>query len=138
MGRVEPCRLIDLPEHKDPRGSLAVVESNRDVKFDINRVYYLYDLPSSTVRGAHGHRSLEQLIIAVHGRFEITVDDGYRRMRFQLDSPTKALYVGPMIWRDLINFSPGAVGLVIASMHYDESDYFREYSDFLEAARSLE
>ncbi|WP_298183201.1 FdtA/QdtA family cupin domain-containing protein [Saccharomonospora sp.] len=132
-----PWRTIRLPEHADPRGSLAVVESGKDVLFDIKRVYYLYDLPISTVRGAHGHRMLEQLIIAVHGQFEIELDDGFHTARVRLDHPATGLYIGPMVWRNLVNFSAGAVGLVLASAHYDESDYYRDYPSFLAAARRL-
>ncbi|OZM72640.1 hypothetical protein CFN78_13465 [Amycolatopsis antarctica] len=134
VGRVKPCRLIDLNEHADPRGSLSVVETGRDIEFDVKRVYYLYDLPVATVRGAHGHRNLEQLVIAVHGQFEITVDDGHHRSRYLLDHPSRGLLIGPMVWRNLINFSPGAVGLVLASELYDESDYYRDYDEFLRDA----
>ncbi|MCO1574786.1 MULTISPECIES: sugar 3,4-ketoisomerase [unclassified Crossiella] len=137
VGKVEPCRMVDLPEHNDPRGNLCVVEAGKEIKFDIKRVYYLYDLPATTIRGAHGHRNLEQLIVAVHGKFDITVDDGEYRDRFHLDNPSRGLYVGPMVWRNLINFSPGAVGLVLASTHYDEADYYREYADFQRDARKL-
>ncbi|MFF5986757.1 sugar 3,4-ketoisomerase [Prauserella flavalba] len=136
LDRVAPGTLIELDEHADPRGSLAVVETGKDIDFEIKRVYYLYDLPVATVRGAHGHRCLRQLVIAVHGQFEITVDDGFRRARYLLDNPRRGLLIGPMTWRNLINFSPGAVGLVLASEHYDESDYFRDYDEFLAAARS--
>ncbi|SFB47802.1 WxcM-like, C-terminal [Amycolatopsis marina] len=137
VGLVHPCRTISLSEHVDPRGSLAVVETDKDVVFDIRRVYYLYDLPVSTVRGAHGHRNLEQLLIAVHGHFEVELDDGFSSATVELDHPATALYVGPMVWRNLVNFSPGAVGLVLASSHYDESDYYRDYSDFLADVRAL-
>ncbi|ASO20719.1 hypothetical protein FHR81_005512 [Actinoalloteichus hoggarensis] len=135
VGRVKPCHIVELPEFVDPRGSLSVVEAGKDVDFEIRRVYYLYDLPTTAIRGAHGHHHLEQLIIAVHGHFEVAVDDGFRKRRFSLTSPRQGLYIGPVIWRNLINFSSGAVGLVLASNHYDESDYFREYADFLTAAR---
>ncbi|MFK0247805.1 sugar 3,4-ketoisomerase [Amycolatopsis azurea] len=131
VGRIKPCHMVQLSEHSDRRGSLSVVESRKDVQFEINRVYYLYDLPISSVRGAHGHRSLEQLIIAVHGHFEVSVDDGLNKNSFRLDRPSRGLYIGPMIWRELVNFSKGAVGLVLASKHYDESDYYRDYADFL-------
>ncbi|MDV6011626.1 FdtA/QdtA family cupin domain-containing protein [Haloechinothrix sp. LS1_15] len=137
VGRINPCRLIELPEYVDPRGRLSVVEADKDVAFDIKRVYYLYDLPNATVRGAHGHRELEQLVIALHGEFDVMVDDGYRQARFHLDRPSTGLYIGPMVWRDLLGFSSGAVGLVLASMHYDEADYYRDYEEFLRAARSV-
>jgi WxcM-like, C-terminal len=129
------CHPIELSEYADPRGSLSVVEGGRDIGFEIKRVYYLYDLPVATVRGAHAHRTLEQLVIAVHGQFEIAVDDGWRQARYRLDRPSLGLYIGPMVWRDLVNFSPGAVGLVLASAHYDERDYYREYPGFLRDAR---
>lgn len=132
---VGSCRLVDLPQFEDPRGSLSVVEAGIDIDFEIRRVYYLYDLPVSTVRGAHAHRTLRQLVIAVHGCFEVTVDDGHATDTFRLDHPSRGLYIGPMVWRDLVNFSPGAVGLVLAAEHYDERDYFREYEDFLRAVR---
>ena len=137
VGRVRPCHLVQLNEHSDPRGSLSVVEAGKDIDFEIQRVYYLYGLPLSTVRGAHGHRDLQQLVIAVHGRFEVVVDDGVNKNSFRLDHPSRGLYIGPMVWRDLINFSEGAVGVVLASSHYDESDYYRDYADFLADARSL-
>ncbi|QWF78539.1 sugar 3,4-ketoisomerase [Amycolatopsis sp. CA-230715] len=137
VGRVRPCRIVQLNEFSDPRGSLSVVETGKDIDFDIERVYYLYGLPVATVRGAHGHRNLQQLVIAVHGRFEVIVDDGKNKQSFSLDHPSRGLYIGPMVWRDLINFSEGAVGVVLASSHYDEADYYRDYADFLNDARSL-
>ncbi|WP_019806226.1 sugar 3,4-ketoisomerase [Saccharomonospora halophila] len=136
-GRVEPCRLLEFDEHADPRGSLSVVETGKDIDFEIKRVYYLYGLPVATVRGAHGHRCLRQVVIALHGQFEITVDDGHTRGRYLLDTPRRGLFIGPMTWRNLINFSPGAVGLVLASEIYDESDYYRNYDEFVLAARAL-
>ncbi|MFC4001135.1 FdtA/QdtA family cupin domain-containing protein [Prauserella oleivorans] len=135
-GRIKPCRMIELAEHADPRGSLSVVEAGKDIDFEVQRVYYLYNLPMATVRGAHGHRTLQQLVIAVHGQFEITVDDGFRTERYLLDHPRRGLFIGPMTWRNLVNFSPGAVGLVLASEHYDEADYYRDYAEFLRSARA--
>ncbi len=137
VGRVKPCRLVELSEHSDSRGSLSVVESGKDIQFEIERVYYLYDLPIAAVRGAHGHRDLEQLIIAVHGNFEVSVDDGLHKNSFRLDRPSLGLYIGPMIWRELVNFSTGAVGVVLASKRYDEADYYRDYADFLRDAEGM-
>jgi dTDP-4-dehydrorhamnose 3,5-epimerase-like enzyme len=133
IGRVEPCRIVKLPEYVDARGSLSVVEVGETVGFDVKRIYYLYDLPVGVVRGAHGHRHLEQLLLAVNGEFDVTVDDGENQANFHLDHPSHGLYIGPMVWRSLVNFSKGAVGLVLASEHFDEADYFREYDQFLEA-----
>ncbi|MFI8091860.1 sugar 3,4-ketoisomerase [Streptomyces sp. NPDC086080] len=137
VGRVRPSRLIDLEQHKDERGCISVVESERTADFPIRRVYYLHDLTDGTSRGGHAHRELEQLFIAAHGSFTIRIDDGFQQAEHRLDSPSTALYVGPMVWRDLSDFSPGGVCLVLASHHYDEADYYRGYEDFLLDSRSL-
>lgn len=136
VGRHNPCRLIQLTEFADPRGRLAVVQTGQDIDFPIKRVYYLYDMPSGTLRGAHAHRNLEQLIVAVHGGFDVCLDDGRNKAGFRLDDPSVGLYIGPMVWRDLVNFSAGAVCLVLASLPYDEGDYYRDYTDFIGVAGS--
>jgi oxalate decarboxylase/phosphoglucose isomerase-like protein (cupin superfamily) len=136
VGQTEPCRIVKLPEYVDARGSLSVIEIGETIGFEVKRVYYLYDLPVGTIRGAHGHRNLEQLLLALNGEFDVTVDDGFQQTRFHLDNPTHGLYIGPMVWRRLVNFSEGAIGLVLASAHYDEADYYREYDEFLEVARA--
>lgn len=133
--RTGHCRLVELRQYIDERGGLSVVETGDDVPFTIERAYYLYDVPNGAARGAHGHRALQQLVIAVHGSFRVTVDDGTRQTRYRLDRPNLGLYIGPMTWRRLTHFSPGAVCLVLASAHYDEHDYFREYPSFAIAAR---
>lgn len=130
---VKQCRLVDLPKIDDPRGNLCFVEGGQHMPFDIRRVYYLYDVPLDAERGAHGHRDLQQLIIPISGSVEVEVDDGVERTVFELDDPARALFVCPMIWRDLRRFSPGAVVLVLASLRYDENDYFRDYRTFQEA-----
>jgi dTDP-4-dehydrorhamnose 3,5-epimerase-like enzyme len=132
---VADCRIIELPRHTDSRGSLSVVESNIHVPFAIERVYYLYDIPAGQVRAAHGHRTLQQLMIAVSGGLEVQVDDGFERRKFRLDRPDRGLYITPGMWRDLNGFSGGAVCVVLASSPYDESDYLRDYDDFLAYAR---
>ncbi|ARZ67319.1 putative NDP-hexose isomerase [Streptomyces albireticuli] len=138
VGRVKPCRLIRLEQHIDPRGSLSVVESGMTVDFAIERVYYMHgQAASSPPRGLHGHRTLEQLVIAVHGGFSISLDDGFRRATYRLDEPGAGLYIGPMVWRVLKDFAPDSVALVLASRHYEESDYYRDYDTFLRDARSL-
>jgi hypothetical protein len=136
VGRVKPSRLIDLEQHTDERGSISVVESEQTTGFPIRRVYYLHDLTGGSSRGGHAHRHLEQLFVAAHGGFTITLDDGFRQAEYRLDSPGTALYVGPMVWRHLSDFTPGGVCLVLASEHYDEGDYYRGYEDFLRASRS--
>lgn len=133
--RNKVCRLISLEQHHDERGSLSVVEPEQAVGFTVRRVYYLHGVESSALRGGHAHRSLEQLIIAVHGGFTITIDDGLERAEYQLGQSDVGLYVGPMVWRSLSEFSVGAVCLVLASDRYDEADYYRDYSEFLQASR---
>lgn len=137
VGRISPCRMIDLPEFTDPRGKLTVIQPGGDLDFEIKRAYYIHHIPPEAERGAHGHRRLRQVIIAVHGSFEVVVDDGVRQATFLLDDPSRGLYVGPMIWRDMVNFAPGTVGLWLVSEPYDESEYYRDYDEFLRDARAL-
>jgi len=132
---IERCGLIDLPKITDGRGNLSVVEGGHALGFEIKRVYYLYDVPAGQERGAHGHRALQQLFIPLAGGFDVMLDDGYEKKHYRLSKPNQALLVGPMIWRELTNFDPQAICLVLASMHYSEEDYFREYADFLREAR---
>ena len=132
---VDNCRIIQLPKILNAAGNLTFVESDRHIPFDIKRVYYLYDVPGGAMRGGHAHKALHQLIIAMSGSFDVLVDDGSQRKRFHMNRSYYGLYVCPMIWRELDNFSSGAVCLVLASEMYDESDYFREYSAFLNALR---
>lgn len=135
VGRIRPCRLIGLEQHDDERGSLSIVESEWTAGFPIRRVYYLHGLRGGASRGAHAHRSLEQLFIAAHGSFTLKVDDGFQQSEYRLDDPGTGLYVGPMVWRDLTHFSAESVCLVLASEHYDEADYYRGYDEFLRDAR---
>ena len=132
---VDNCRIIQLPKILNAAGNLTFVESDRHIPFDIKRVYYLYDVPGGAMRGGHAHKALHQLIIAMSGSFDVLLDDGSQRKRFHMNRSYYGLYVCPMIWRELDNFSSGAVCLVLASEMYDESDYFREYSAFLNALR---
>jgi TDP-4-oxo-6-deoxy-alpha-D-glucose-3,4-oxoisomerase len=135
VGRISPCRMVELTEHSDPRGSLTVVEAGKEIDFDVKRAYYIHHVPPNAERGAHGHRRLRQLIVAVYGRFDVVVDDGYAQRTFVLDNPSRGLYVGPMVWRDMINFTPGTVGLWLVSEPYDETEYYRDYDEFLADAR---
>ncbi|MXP27959.1 WxcM-like domain-containing protein [Porphyrobacter algicida] len=129
---------MELPKIGDRRGDLTYVESRRHIPFDIARVYYLYGVPTDAERGAHGHRELEQLIIAVAGSVELVIDDGHSQKSYTLDDPTKGLYLCPMVWRDLRCFSSNAVVLVLASHPYDERDYFRDYLKFKRAVAESE
>ena len=125
------CRIIDLPKITDPRGNLTFIENSTHIPFDIKRVYYLYDVPGGSYRGAHAHRTLHQFIIAMSGSFDVVLDDGKETNRFHLNRSHYGLYVCPMIWRFLDNFSSGAVCLALASAPYDESDYIRDHDDFV-------
>ena len=129
------CRIIELPKVADPRGNLTFIEAGKHVPFDIKRVYYLYDVPGGAERGAHGHRELEQLIVAMSGSFDVVLDDGEKKKTFHMNRSYYGLYVSPMMWRDITNISSGAVCMVLASDFYDESDYFRDYDAFLKLAR---
>lgn len=132
--RLKQCHLVDLPKISDPRGNLTFIEGGRHVPFDIRRVYYLYDVPGGAERGGHAHKELHQLIVAMSGSFDVILDDGGEKRRIHLNRSYTGLYVCPMIWRELDNFSSGSVCMVLASNHYDEADYYRNYQDFLQAA----
>ncbi len=125
--------MVDLPKITDPRGNLTFIEAGRHVPFDIRRVYYLYDVPGGAERGGHAHKALHQLIVAMSGSFDVILDDGTDKKRIHLNRSYNGLYVCPMIWRELDNFSSGSVCMVLASNHYDEADYFRNYQEFLRA-----
>lgn len=122
--------LIDLPIVHDPRGNLSFVEANGHIPFPIERVYYLYDVPGGAVRGGHAHRELHQLVIALSGSFDVVLDDGEDRQKFFLNRSWYGLHIPPMTWRELENFSSGAVCLVLASRHFAESDYIRDLTQF--------
>lgn len=127
-----PAALIDIPTHGDVEGLLGVLESNSSVPFEIKRVYFIYGVPSETSRGSHGHRNLQQLIIPLSGSFDVVLHDGLVEKKFPLASPKKGLLLQPGLWRNLINFSSDAVCLVLASEHYDESDYIRDFDEFMQ------
>lgn len=130
---LENCKLIDLPKIHDPRGNLTFIEGGYHIPFDIQRVYYLYDVPGGAERGGHAHKGLHQLIIAMSGSFDVMLDDGTEKRRFHLNRSYTGLYVCPMIWRELNNFSSGSVCMVLASNKFDEDDYYRNYATYLEA-----
>lgn len=132
---IHNCQIIELPKISEPRGNLTFVEGKNHIPFDIKRVYYLYDVPGGAERGGHGHKALHQLIIAMSGSFDVVLDDGYEKKLFHLNRSYNGLYVCPMIWRELDNFSSGSVCLVLASNIYDEDDYYREYDPFIKAVR---
>jgi hypothetical protein len=125
------CRLIDLPKIQDPRGNLTFVESGSHVPFEIERAYWIYDVPGGSVRGGHAYRKCHEFIVALSGSFEVMLDDGSHRVRYALNRSYHALLVPNLIWRELINFSTNSVALVLASSPFERSDYVRDYADFL-------
>ncbi len=138
MTTVADCRLLDLPRIVRPgRGSITPVEGGKDVPFDIARVYYLYDVPGGESRGGHAHRELEQVIVAALGSFEVEVDDGLRKKNYTLNRSYHGFFLPRLIWRELKNFSSGAICLVMASQPYREEDYLRDYADFIRHRNSL-
>lgn len=126
------CSIIELDRHHSERkGNLSVVENGITLPFNVKRVYYLYDVPGGESRGSHAHKELEQLIVAASGSFRVTLDDGRTKRSFFLNRPYQGLYVKPGLWRDLDDFSSGAVCMVLASEVYKSEDYIREYKDFI-------
>ena len=127
---IQDCHIIDIRKYTDNRGYLSVVEGELDVPFEIKRIYYLYMVPE-VARGAHAHKELQQLLIATSGSVDVIMDDGTFKKTFHLDRPWKGLLVPSGLWRDLENFSGGAVLMCLASEKYEAEDYIRDYSDFL-------
>ena len=134
--KLEDVLLIDIPKIVDPkgRGKLSVIEKDI-ISFSIKRVYYLYDVPSDSYRGGHAHKELIQLMIALSGSFEVLLDDGKKRKKVMLNKPNKGLLIPQGIWREMDNFSSGAICMVLASDNFDESDYFRDYDQFKQFKR---
>ena len=127
-----------FPPHGDERGQLIAIEEHKDLPFDIKRVYYIYDTLPGVRRGFHAHRCLEQILVCVHGSCKILLDDGHDREVVTLDKPSDGLYISNDTWREMYDFSEGAVLLVLASEYYDEADYIRNYEDFLAMVREKE
>jgi hypothetical protein len=136
MRSIDDCRVIDLLKISNRRGNITPVEGENHVPFDIERVYYLYDVPGGSIRGGHAHKELQQLVVSVMGAFDVVLDDGFRKKSVRLDRAYFGLYVPNMIWRELENFSSGGICLVLASLPYDEADYYRDYGKFIDAVRS--
>lgn len=128
---IDDCKLIEIDQIGDRRGHISVVENHSQVPFEVKRVYYLYDVPSGEERGGHAHKELQQLIVAVSGSFDIVVNDGNTKKTFSLNRPNKGLYFPAGLWREINNFSSGAICLVLASQVYQVGDYLRDYDEFL-------
>lgn len=133
---ISKCRIIDLPRIADARGNLTFIEGQNHIPFDIKRVYYLYDVPGGSDRGEHAHKNLHQFMVCMSGSFDVCLDDGFESKLIQLNRSYFGIYICPMIWRYLDNFSSGAVCMVLASEPYDEADYIRDRDEYLRAVRA--
>lgn len=129
---VYDCAVLPLSKIHNLAGNITIVEGETHLPFDVKRIYYLYDIPAGEDRGGHAHKALRQLIVAVSGAFDVLLDDGVNKKVVALNRPDYGLLVVPGIWRELMEFSSGAICLVLASEGYDEEDYIREYDEFLE------
>ncbi len=127
---IHNCNVVELSKVHRPQGNITIIQNGGHQPFDVKRVYYLYDVPGGSERGGHGHKNLFQLVIAASGSFDVIIDDGQNKKIVQLNRPYYGLLIVPGIWREIINFSSGAICLVLASEKYDERDYIRDYSDF--------
>lgn len=130
LSRLEQCRVVELPRHRHPNGSLTEVENIPGALFDIRRVFYLYDVPGDAERGGHSHHKARELIVAASGSFDVTLTDGHDTRTFSLNRPYRGLYIPAGIWRSLDNFSSGSVCLVLTSELFAETDYVRDYEIF--------
>ena len=132
---IAAVRIVDFRTIGDPSGNLTPIEERADVPFDIQRVFFLYDVPGGAERGGHAHRTLEEVVIAVSGSFDVVVEDGAARARYSLNRAYYGLYLPPMVWMNLENFSSNSVALVLCSQPFDETDYYRDRTAFLRVSR---
>jgi len=134
---ISQCETIELPKISDPRGNLTFIEGKQHIPFEIKRVFYLYDVPTAADRGAHAHRKLHQFIVCLSGSFDVSLDDGIQKKIIHLNRPWQGLHIPPMIWASEINFDTGSICMVLASDKYDESDYYRNYDEYIKAISLL-
>lgn len=132
---LDQCRLIELPKITDPRGNLTFIEQNRHIPFDIQRVFFIYDVPTGENRGAHANKGLQEFLICLSGSFNVHLDDGHTQKTYRLNRPWLGLYIPPMIWGWEGDYDPGSVCLVLASTPYDPKDYYYDYEEFLAAVK---
>ena len=135
---VGQCKLIRFPTFSNAVGDLSVVEGNQHIPFKIKRIYYLHNVPKGAERGVHAHKNLQQFIIAISGSFTIVIDDGINKKSLTLNDPKQGLFISPLIWREITDFTEDAVLLVLASEHYDPEDYFHEYNEFLQYLEKIQ
>lgn len=129
--------IVDENNKERPMGHLSPVESGIDIPFDVRRIYYLTKVPENTIRGFHAHKNLQQVLICMNGSVTISVSTPFKKELIKLDNPAEGLYIGPMIWREMYDFSPGSVLVVLASEHYDEDDYIRDYREYCSIAQKV-
>ena len=125
------CSILELPRIKNRSGNITVIENNKEIPFDVKRIFYLYDIPGGESRGAHAHKECHQFLVSASGSFEVQLDDGKVKKTVMLNQPYKGLHIPPGIWASEINFSSGSICLVLASHMYDEGDYIRDYNTFI-------
>jgi dTDP-4-dehydrorhamnose 3,5-epimerase-like enzyme len=135
--KVDDCKLVELPVVHDPQGNLTFIEEERHAPFRIARVYHLYDVPGGAKRGGHAHRSCKEMLVAMSGSFEVVLNDGLEQKSVRLNRSYIGLYLPPMIWRELVDFSSGSVCMVLASAYYEEADYIRDQKEFREIATTV-
>ncbi|MCI9437367.1 MAG: WxcM-like domain-containing protein [Lachnospiraceae bacterium] len=130
--------IVDQKNEDRPMGHLTPIEGRKDIPFDIRRIYYITKVPENTIRGFHAHKELQQVLLCLNGTVKISVSDPFEKQIFTLDNPSKGLYIGPGLWREMYDFSPAAVLLVIASEYYTEDDYIRDYRKYCEYAYEIQ
>ena len=133
---VEDVKIVELPKFTDPRGNLSFVEQLKHIPFEIRRTYWIYDVPGGENRGGHAFRQNEEFIVALSGAFDVIVDDGVKKKKFTLNRSYYGLYVPAGLWREMENFSTNSLALEFGSIHYDESDYIRDYSEYIKMKRN--
>lgn len=126
------CAILELPRINNRSGNITAIQNNEEIPFDVKRIFYLYDIPGGESRGAHAHKECHQFLVAASGSFEVQLDDGRVKKSVMLNQPYRGLHIPPGIWASEVNFSSGAICLVLASHKYDENDYLRNYNEFLE------
>jgi hypothetical protein len=137
MSNLSDCKIIELPKITDRRGNLTVVENSQQIPFDIKRIFYLYDVPGGSSRAGHALINCSQFLVAASGAFDVILDDGTKKEKYHLNRSYYGLYIPPLIWRELKNFSSGSICMVLASHKYNSEDYYRSYDEFLAAAKTL-
>lgn len=136
MGRLGQCKLLEFCDFGDERGKLVVIEGNKTIPFEIKRIFYIYNSDKNVVRGKHANKKSEFVLVNVSGTSKVRIDDGFSERIINLNRPMMGLYIPSMIWKDMYDFSQDSVLLVLSNTHYDNSEYIREYEDYIREIRS--